>query len=302
MLHAKKRRLLMQIGILGKPDSWYVRELCRTGTQRGHVMQTLVFEQFRASVSGTRLSLHCGSVDVRSLDYVLVRTMSPGTLEQVVARMDVLGGLAACGVGVVNSPRGLECAVDKYLTTQRLALAGLSVPSTVVCENADAALAAFDVLGGDVVVKPLFGSEGRGIMRVCDRELARRAFRTLERLGAVLYVQQFIAGPGFDIRILLLDGQLIGAMQRFPREGDFRANISQQGTAIRHTPTAAELRLASAAAIATECDFAGVDLMYAADGNPLLIEVNAVPGWKGLARVCGVDVPDRLFHWLERRA
>ena len=131
-------------------------------------------------------------VALDALDAVLVRTMPPGSLEQVIARMDLLAGLQASGIRVVNPPRALECAVDKYLTTQRLAEHGIPVPDTIVCEGAEAALQAFEQLGRDVVVKPLFGAEGRGIVRVTDLEIAQRVFRALERISAVLYVQRFV--------------------------------------------------------------------------------------------------------------
>ena len=290
----------MQLGVFGNHDSWYVAELSRIGQQRGHVMHRLYFEQLYAHVETGRVSWQCGEQDLKLLDAILVRTMPPGTLEQVVARMDILAGLEAVGVRVLNPPKSLECAVDKYLTTQRLAMAGLPVPKTVVCENSETALLAFDQLGRDVVVKPLFGAEGRGIMRVSDPELALRAFRTLERLGAVLYLQQFVAGPGFDIRILLLDRQLVGSMKRVPKPGDFRANISQHGTAVLHVPTDRELHLARESAHVTGSIFAGVDLMYDEFGEPLVIEVNAVPGWRGLQKACDVDVPGMLFEWMER--
>ena len=289
----------MRIGVFGNHDSWYVNELCQRGRQRHHSIVPLQFQDFSSQICNGKVQLSVGEHALTELDVVLVRTMPPGSLEQVVARMDLLAGLEGLGVRVVNPPRALECAVDKYLTTQRLALAGLPVPSTMVCENAEAALVAFEQLGADVVVKPLFGAEGRGIIRVSDPELAMRAFKTLERLGAVLYLQQFVNGPGFDIRVLVLDGQVIGSMKRIPRAGDFRANISQQGTGIAHTPTDPELQLAHAAAAATGCLFAGVDIMYDRDLQPLLIEVNAVPGWRGLQKACGVDVPDLLFRWLE---
>ena len=101
---------------------------------------------------------------------------------------------------VLNPPRAVEAAVDKYLSLSLLDAAGLPVPPTVACESAVSALAAYDHLGPDVVVKPLFGSEGRGLVRVSDRELARRTFHTLERLGAVIYVQATVRHPGFDYR------------------------------------------------------------------------------------------------------
>ncbi|MBL8809108.1 MAG: RimK family alpha-L-glutamate ligase [Planctomycetaceae bacterium] len=289
----------MHLGILGSKDSRYVAELRRAAEARGHRVSPLLFEEFCSTVEHGRLQLRCGMQSLTELDAILVRTMPPGTLEQVVARMDLLAGVEAQGVRIVNSPRSLECAVDKYLTTQRLALAGLPVPDTIVCENTDAAMDAFERLGRDVVVKPLFGAEGRGIMRISDPELAHRTFQTLSRLGAVLYLQRFLNGPRFDLRLLCLDGRLIGSMKRIPREGDFRANISQQGIGMLHQPTADEERLAFEAAKVTGAVFAGVDLMYDSQDQLQVIEVNAVPGWKGLEKACGVDVPGQLMEWLE---
>src|SRR5262245_16065770 len=107
--------------------------------------------------------------------------MPAGSLEQVVFRMDVLHAAAAEGLAVLNPPRAVETCVDKYLTNVRLAQAGLPLPATVACQRADDALAAFEGLGGDVVVKPLFGAEGRGMVRVTDRELAWRTFHAIEQ-------------------------------------------------------------------------------------------------------------------------
>jgi RimK family alpha-L-glutamate ligase len=289
----------MKIGVFGNPDSWYVGELCRTGELRSHTVHRLQFTDLNVRVRSGSVEVCCGDHDLNQLDAVFVRTMPPGTLEQVVARMDLLSCLMERGVPVINSPRALECAVDKYLTTQKLSLAGLPVPDTIVCENSETAMLAFESLGGDIVIKPIFGAEGRGIMRVSDPELALRAFRTLERLGAVIYAQRFLNGPGFDLRLLLLDGELLGAMKRIPRPGDFRANISQAGTGVPHEATEHELQLAQQAASVTGCRFAGIDLMYQADGQPVIIEVNAVPGWKGLQSVCGIDVPARVFQSVE---
>src|SRR5207248_10840341 len=156
-------------------------------------------------------------------DAAVVGTMPPGSLEQVVFRMDVLHRLEARGVPVLNPPRALEACVDKYLATARLGAAGLPVPPTAVCQDAGAALEAFAALGGDVVVKPLFGSEGRGMLRVSDPELAWRTFRALERVGSVIYVQEYVRHPGWDLRVLILGGKVIAAMRRHAN-GDWRTN------------------------------------------------------------------------------
>ena len=205
----------MRIGILGNERSWYVEALTAAAARRAHTAFRLDFRALVSSVTSTETVISCGDITLNGLDAVIVRTMPPGSLEQVIYRMDVLARLEHAGVRVVNSPKAVECAVDKFLTTSRLADAGLPVPATVTCESSDAAMDAFDSLGGDVVVKPLFGSEGRGIVRVTDREIAFRTFRTLERIDATLYIQRFIDHGGVDTRILILDGKVIGECAAF---------------------------------------------------------------------------------------
>src|SRR4051812_4595721 len=149
--------------------------------------------------AGGRERIEAGGIDLGRVDGVLVRMMPPGSLEQGVFRMDALHRLEALGVPLLNPPPAAEGGVDKYPPLARLDAAGLAVPPTWTGESAVEALAAFERLGGDVVVKPLFGSEGRGLVRVSNLELARRTFHTLERLGAVIYVQGAIRHPGYDL-------------------------------------------------------------------------------------------------------
>src|SRR5579859_2380491 len=176
--------------IAGGGDGWHVRDLKRAAASLGHDAVAFDFRKLSAGVAPTLNSL-------AGFDAVLVRTMPPGSLEQVVFRMDLLHRLAAGGTPVINSPAALETCIDKFLATARLEAAGLPVPPTVVCQDADSAVETFQTLGCDVVVKPLFGSEGRGMMRITDAELAWRTFRTLERTQSVLYLQKFIPHPGW---------------------------------------------------------------------------------------------------------
>lgn len=288
----------MHIGVLGNEGSWYVTELQRVAEEQGHRCQRLEFSSLHSQVTGGRTSVSCGIVDVTTMDAVIVRTMPPGSLEQVVYRMDALHVLQANGVRVVNSPRAVEAAVDKFLTTARLAAAGLPTPRTVVCESSDQALEAFAGLGGDVVVKPIFGAEGRGILRVSDPDLAHRVFRTLERTQSVLYLQEFIPHAGFDVRVLVLNGRILGSMVR-RSASDFRTNVARRGVAEPHLPTDQEAEFALRASAAVGACFAGVDLLYHPDGQCHVIEVNAVPGWRALQRATGIPVADRLIAFLE---
>jgi len=293
----------VRIGILGNEGSWYGADLSRAAAERGHACVRIEFPLVAAScgeaasVSGKTVS--SAENDLTEFDAIIVRTMPPGSLEQVVFRMDALARLAAAGVMVVNSPRSMECAVDKFLTTARLETAGLTVPATVTCQDSETAMEAFARLGGDVVVKPLFGSEGRGICRVSDPDLAFRTFRTLERTGAVLYLQEFIRHPGFDVRILILDGIVLGAMKRFSVD-DFRTNVSRSATTAIHQPTSKESEIALIAAETVGARIAGVDLLYDEAGRCFVIEVNAVPGWRAFSRTNDIDVAGRLIESLER--
>src|SRR6266699_511323 len=135
----------------------------------------------------------------------------------------------------------------------------MPVPPTAVCQDAEAALEAFAALGGDVVVKPLFGSEGRGMVRVSDPELAWRTFRTLERTQSVLYLQQFVRHPGWDLRVFVLDGKVLTAMRRYAN-GSWRTNIAQGGRGEVVRLSGEEERLALRAATAADTLIAGVDL------------------------------------------
>jgi ribosomal protein S6--L-glutamate ligase len=280
----------MRLGILSAGDGWHVRDLRRAAAESGHVADAVDFRRVTAAVGAGPGPLdHC--------DGVLVRTMPPGSLEQVVFRMDLLHRLHARGVRVLNPPRAVEVCVDKYMATAVLAADGLRVPATVVCQHADAALEAFAALGGDVVVKPLFGSEGRGMVRVSDPEMAWRTFRTLERTASVLYLQQFVRHPGWDLRAFVLGGRVLTAMRRRAR-GDWRTNVAQGGTAEPAALGPDEERLALRAAAAVGAAVAGVDLLPGPDGEWYVIEVNAVPGWRALALVTGVDVAAAVVHYL----
>jgi ribosomal protein S6--L-glutamate ligase len=277
----------MRFAILTSADSWYFADLHRAARDR-HEVTALPFRTLSSSVNGPNALIEAQQGNLAAFDAVLVRTMPPGSLEQVVFRMDALGRLAESGTPVINPPRAIECAVDKYLTTARLAAAGLPVPRTVACQTVDDALCAFGELGGDVVLKPLFGSEGRGIVRLADEAVAERVFRLLVPMGSILYVQEFVPHHGYDLRLLVI-GKHVLAMRRVNKL-DWRTNVSRGATAEPVEPDDANVELARNAAEVVGASIAGVDLLPALDGRTHVIEVNAVPGWRALAGALKVDV------------
>lgn len=302
-----------QIGILGSPTGPYVRELVAAAADRFPAARVhlLSFADLHAALIDGQLSVTCSAVpsdatsdvhptafDLLSLDALIVRTMPLGSLEQVIYRMDVLQAVEHGGVPVVNPPRTLEMAIDKWLTLERLARLRVPTPATIACQSRDMAMQAYEQLGGDVVVKPIFGGEGRGIVRVNDADMAWRVFSTLSQLGSVLYVQQFLPNFGYDIRVLKIGERWLSVKRRAP-VGQWRTNVSLGSQAEPHQLTDDERQLAESSAQATGGSFLGIDLLPTRDGRTVVLEVNAVPGWRGTARALGVNIADLVVEHLK---
>lgn len=234
--------------------------------------------------------------DGRLPDGVFVRGVPGGTLEQVVLRLDVLHALKLLGVRVYNDGRAIERTVDKAMTSFVLARAGIATPATWVTESETEArdIAARETAGGrELVVKPLFGSQGAGLKRVSGVA----GLPPVAEYDGVYYLQRYIepAATGWhDWRVFVIDGTAAAAMTRYGK--DWITNVSQGG---RCEPADLverdDLRsLAERAVAALEMDYAGVDLMRDRGGCTHVVEVNGIPAWKGLQSVSRVNIAQRL--------
>ncbi len=231
---------------------------------------------------------------------MLARIIPGGSLEQVIYRVDALHWIEDRGVLVMNSPRAIERSVNKFYTTALLHEAGLPTPETIVCEQADEAIAAIRSLG-EVIIKPIFGSLGHGMVRVSDLEVARRIVRSLDQTRTVFYVQRAIDHGGRDIRVFVVGGAVLGAIERRAPEGEWRTNVAIGGSATPFDLPAEWARLALRAAAAVGADYAGVDLLPSRDGAVYVLEVNGIPGWEGLQRATGIDVAGAIVDHLAAR-
>lgn len=177
----------MRVAIVGEPTGWHVGRLVAAIQARGHEATVVRWHELTAVVAGTAASAEQFlPLAIDQADIVVVRGMPQGGLEDVIFRMDVLGRLAASGQRIINSPRSLELAIDKYLSLAKLAAGGVSVPHTIVAQNPATIQQAWQSLGCDAVVKPLFGSCGRGIQRLSTRESLEPLSRRPPRAAAWL--------------------------------------------------------------------------------------------------------------------
>ena len=284
----------MRIAVLAARTGWHTAELQRAATERGHEATILPYEGLVASI-GSRPGLRSRTTELDNVDAVLARIIPSGSLEQIIFRVDALHRLEDRGVRVLNSPRAIERTVDKFWTSAILEQCGIPTPQTIVCDTAEEATAAFRMLG-DVIVKPLFGSMGLGMVRVDNEEMAYRVFRTIEQIRGVYYLQRTIEHDGVDVRAFIVGGRVVGAIER--RAEGWRTNLARGGAARSITLPDPLSALAVRAAAAVGAEYAGVDLLTATDGAVYVLEVNGIPGWRGLQEATGKDVAGTLMDFL----
>ncbi|HEX2104992.1 MAG TPA: RimK family alpha-L-glutamate ligase [Solirubrobacteraceae bacterium] len=289
----------MRVAVLGSTGGWHAERLERALTARGHECRFAPVTRIVGRIDGG-FAARSRDVALDACDLVVVRGIPRGSLEQIVFRVDALHALAAVGVRAVNGALAIEHSIDKFLASALLAAAGIPTPRTVACERADDALEAFAELGSDVVVKPLFGSMGFGMARIEDRDVAQRVFRALEIERAVYYLQETVPHDGVDVRALVVGERVIAAIERVG--SGWRANLARGARARAITLEEPRAHLCVRAAAALGADYAGVDLLRAADGRDYVLEVNGIPGWRGVEEATGVDVAAALVQHLERGA
>jgi ribosomal protein S6--L-glutamate ligase len=274
---------------------WHARRLVRALRAAGAAVT-------RTSLTRCRFATaHPAGLDIpgfpdRLPDAVFVRTVDAGSFEAVTLRLGLLHALAAAGVPVWNGPRAIEACVDKAQTTWRLANAGLPTPETWALESRDeaVALAAAEASPAQpLVLKPLFGSQGKALRLVAGPEEVPPP----EAVAGVYYLQRFVGDParagGFhDHRVLVAGGAPIAGMTR--RGTGWITNIKQGASAEAWTPDAEAARLAVAAAAAVGADYAGVDLISDTRGGYLVLEVNSMPAWSGLQSVTAFDITEAI--------
>jgi RimK family alpha-L-glutamate ligase len=283
-----------RIAIFVDDADWHTRRLKRAFAAQGVEAVSLSLKESGFAIGGAGHGLRLPGFADALPDGVFVRTISAGSFEQVTMRLGVLHALRELGVPVYNDARAIERCVDKSMTSFLLHKQGIPTPATWSIESA---VEARRVVRAEarpdrpLVLKPLFGSQGRGL-RLID---GLAALPPAEEVAGVYYLQRFVRGraPGWrDWRVFVVGGRAIAAMIRHGKH--WRTNASQ-GARCEGVPAAGELAtLATAAAAAVDADYAGVDIVQDADGRHLVLEVNSMPAWFALQRATAVDIAGAL--------
>lgn len=205
-------------------------------------------------------------------------------------------------VVVVNSAEAIMIARDKLLAHQVFAEAGIPFPRTVLARQPSDVSKMVKLVGGaPVILKLLSGTHGKGVMLGRDLDEIQASLDTVWALNETLLIQEYVReSAGTDIRVLVVGGRVLGAMQRQAQLGRFRANV-HQGAAVSPYELDEELEwLALRAAEVVGLEIAGVDLVRGAAGYRV-IEVNSAPGFEGFERATGRNVAAEMLRYVRFR-
>jgi ribosomal protein S6--L-glutamate ligase len=227
-------------------------------------------------------------------------------IDAVIARGGAAGGFGLAmlrhleenvGIPVVNGWEAMMAASDKFLTHQILSSSGIPSPRTLFVKQANDLEKLVATVGGfPVIVKPVSGSQGRGVVFVTKE--TKSAIEALTELSSLI-VQEYTPYQS-DVRAIVLDGVVIAAMERVQHSGDFRANISRGASGRAIELTQSEKELCSRAASCIKLTFAGVDLLRLKNGQSIILEVNGSPGLKISEVIPGARIVEKLADFIEQ--
>jgi tetrahydromethanopterin:alpha-L-glutamate ligase len=281
------------VGLVVDRMDWHAREVAAALAARG--FGTAPIRLHLCGIATQNASgLHIDGFGERLPDAVIVRSTSGGTFEAVTLRLGILHALRECGVMVWNDARAIERCVDKSTTSFLLARAGIRTPPTWAVESYDRAraIAQAETKEAALVLKPLFGSQGRGLRLIRKPDDLPPAE---DVAGGVYYLQRFAGierGGYHDFRLLVVRGRVAAAMQRHSMH--WITNVKRGGRPVPALINDDLNALAVRAAAAVGADFAGVDVLYGPDQQPTVLEVNSMPAWSGLQKVSSANIAASL--------
>lgn len=198
------------------------------------------------------------------------------------------------------SSQGILNSRDKWVSFQTMAKAGIPLPKTTLSIPAYAEDFLKDFGKKPVIIKLLEGTHGEGVILCETYQNALATMEALHSVGTKFIIQEYIAeSKGTDIRAIVIDGEVVAAMKRRAKNGEFRSNLHRGGSSEIFNLSSEEKNIALRAAKALDLDVCGVDLLPSENGM-LVLEVNSTPGLEGIEKTTGIDVAGKIIRYLER--
>ncbi len=288
----------MKIGILSKnPEFWATMEIMNALKEKRIQAVYVKTPEIHLMLEGSKVDAIYEKKSLSRLDSVIPRIGRSLTQLGVM----LLKQFELMHIPSTLSMTGLITARNKYLALQALHGAGVRIPESVLIASRNKNEEPMEYLSPPLVMKLLSGTQGVGVMRVRDAKEAGPIIDTLSELDQMICLQKFLPNPGEDIRVFVIDGEIVGAMKRKAAPHEWRSNIHMGGHGVAHKPSKGEAETAIKAAEAVGVEIAGVDLI-SVDNKPYVIEVNASPGFRGLLEATGINAAGKIAKYAVAKA
>ncbi len=288
----------MKIVILSRgPQLYSTRRLIETGEQLGHEMLIVDHLKCNIEIEKKRPKVWYNHEYLENVDAIIPRIGASVTFygTAVVRQFEMMHVFSAVGSEALVSSR------DKLRSLQLLSRAGVGMPKTIFTNFSKDVKHIVDKVGGaPVVLKLLEGTQGLGVVLAETQNAANSVIEAFNGLEARIIVQEFIKeAGGADLRVFVVDGEVVGAMKRQGKEGEFRSNLHRGGSASIIELSEEERQTALDAAAAMGLGVAGVDMLQSKNG-PLVLEVNSSPGLEGIEKATGTDIATKIIRYVEK--
>lgn len=268
------------------------------GEMRGHEMHFLNIKECYMKLDAKKPEIHYrGGLILNQFDAIIPRIRPSITFYGCALTRQ----FEAMNVFCLNSSTAITQSRDKLFSLQLLLQSGIEIPTTGFAHSPLDTDDLIKMVGGTpLIVKLLEGTQGKGVVLAETKKAAESVINAFKSLNANILVQEFIKeANGKDLRLFVIDGKVVAAIQREALPGEFRANIHLGGTASVIKPTAEEKKIAIRAAKAMDLKVAGVDIIRSSKG-PLLLEVNSSPGLEGIESATNKDIAGEMIRAIEK--
>jgi ribosomal protein S6--L-glutamate ligase len=288
----------MKIYILSRSPSLYsTQRLVEAAEARAWNVRVLDYLKFSIEIEKGTLRIYYQGELLETPDAIVPRIGASRTFygTAMVRHFEMMDVFSVAGSLAIKRSR------DKLRSLQILSKNGIDMPKTVFASNKSDARDVIRLSGGTpLVLKILEGTQGVGVVLLETQKAAKSVLDAFYGMDVNLLVQEFIEeAGGADIRAIIVDGVVVGAMKRQGAEGDFRSNLHQGGSATLYKLSRKEKSTAVAAAKAMGLGVCGVD-MIPSERGPLVMEVNSSPGLEGIEKATGIDIAGKIMDYIAR--
>ncbi|HWV73185.1 MAG TPA: 30S ribosomal protein S6--L-glutamate ligase [Pseudosphingobacterium sp.] len=289
----------MKIAVLSTNKNLYsTQRLVEAALKRGHECVVIDHRQCYVGIKQGEPSIHYKGQDISNIDAIIPRIGASVTFygSAIVRQFEIMGVVST------NASQAITRSRDKLRCMQILSGAGIGMPITGFARQTKDVDDLIRMVGGaPLVIKLLEGTQGIGVVLAETRKAASSVIEAFYGLGNNILIQEYIKeSRGSDIRVLIVDGRVVGAMKRTAKEGEFRSNLHRGGSAAIIKLTKLERETALKAAAELGLTVCGVDMLQS-DRGPLVLEVNSSPGLEGIEKATGKDIASTIIEFLEKK-